>query len=193
MEDTYNKYANEYDLNVDREQSLLQICKLNLKMDEALDIGDLNGYRQLAQAHDTLRKSAKFTDSQKDKDATRVVDSIGELVLLCEQEGDIIPRIPNPDDTPQDNVDFAIKDIKAYIYHLAVNELGMGDRIEKLVEEMRKQAEEESDELEDDFVLSADDEIQPTDEEEIEAEREFSDFFSSIEDSIDSLLEGDDL
>ena len=40
METMYNRYANEYDMNVDREEVLKKMCKTSLKMDEALDAGE---------------------------------------------------------------------------------------------------------------------------------------------------------
>ena len=58
METMYKRYANEYELNVDREEVLKKMCKTSLKMDETLDVGDVNGYKSLATVFDQLRKSA---------------------------------------------------------------------------------------------------------------------------------------
>ena len=60
LEETYQKYAAEYELNVDREEVLQAICKTNLKMNQMLDVGDIKSYRDLSGVYDQLRKSAKF-------------------------------------------------------------------------------------------------------------------------------------
>jgi hypothetical protein len=161
MEDTYTKYANEYELNVDRELTLKQICKLELKMDQALDVGDASTYKSLQSSYDALRKSAKFTEAQNKEGQTRYLDSIGELVLFCEKEGGIIPQIPLPDDYPEDKIDFCIKDMKQYNYNLVTKELGLGNLIESYIEKL-EQAEKDKaaseDMMNDNFILSAADE-----------------------------------
>jgi hypothetical protein len=47
--------------DADTINTLKLICKTNLKMNQALDIGDLDGYQKLARVSESLRKSAKFT------------------------------------------------------------------------------------------------------------------------------------
>ena len=140
METTYKKYAKEYELNVDREEVLKKMCKTSLKMDECLDAGDLTGYKNLAGVFDQLRKGGKFTEAQNKEDRQQVLSSIGELVRLCEQEGGIIPNLPqfDPDQYPQDKIDFTIKDLKAYNYTLVSEELGLGDLIETYIEKLEQ-------------------------------------------------------
>jgi hypothetical protein len=140
MEQMYNKYAQEYDLNVDREEVLKKMCKTSLKMDEALDAGDVTGYKNLAAVFDQLRKSGKFTEAQNKDDKQQVLSSIGELVALCEQEGGIIPSLPqyDPDQYPQDKIDFTLRDLKSYTYSLVSNELGLGDLIESYIDKLDK-------------------------------------------------------
>jgi len=140
METMYNKYAQEYELNTDREEVLKKMCKTSLKMDECLDVGDLTGYKNLAGVFDQLRKGGKFTEAQNKEDRQQVLSSIGELVRLCEQDGGIIPNLPqfDPDQYPQDKIDFTIKDLKAYNYALVSEELGLGDLIESYIEKLEK-------------------------------------------------------
>jgi len=144
METMYKRYSNEYELNVDREEVLKKMCKTSLKMDEALDTGDVNGYKSLATVFDQLRKSGKFTEAQNKEDKQRYLDSIGELIALCEREGGPIEQLPDPDEYPQDKIDFTIRDLKSYTYGLVTNELGLGDLIESYIEKLEK-AEEEGD------------------------------------------------
>ena len=190
METTYNKYSQEYDLNVDREEVLKKMCKTSLKMDEALDAGDVTGYKNLAAVFDQLRKSGKFTEAQNKEDRQQVLSSIGELVALCEQEGGIIAALPqyDPDQYPQDKIDFTLKDLKSYTYSLVSNELGLGDLIESYIEKL-EQAEGDSVDINAGLVTSAEEEASDelTDEEaeewqgflenEVEAEAEMLERF----------------
>jgi hypothetical protein len=183
MEDTYTKYANEYELNVDRELTLKQICKLELKMDQALDVGDASTYKSLQSSYDALRKSAKFTEAQNKEGQTRYLDSIGELVALCEKEGGIIPQIPLPDDYPEDKIDFCIKDMKQYNYNLVTKELGLGNLIESYIEKLEQQEKDKAaseDMMNDNFILSAEDE-----EANAITDQEAEDFYQYLESEIE--------
>lgn len=146
MEKLYNKYANEYELNVDREDTLKKICKTSLKMDEALDVGDTQSYQKLASVYDQLRKAGKFTEVQNKEEQERYLDSIGELVALCEREGGPIKEFVDPDEYPQDKVDFTIKDLKSYNYNLATNELNLSDLIQTYIDKLDK-AEQSGDDI----------------------------------------------
>lgn len=158
METMYNKYANEYDINVDREEVLKKMCKTSLKMDESLDAGDVGSYKNLAAVFDQLRKSGKFTEAQNKEERTRYLDTIGELVRLCEEaKGPIVDTMPDPDEYPQDKIDFTIKDMKNYTYGLVANEPHMQTLIETFIEKYEKAMEAEAD-FEADLVLSPEDE-----------------------------------
>lgn len=159
MEQMYNSYADEYDLNIDREETLKHMCKTSLKLEQCIDVGDTQGAKNYATMLDTFRKSGKFTEAQNKEDKARYLDSVGELVLLCEREGGIIEQFPiNPDEYPQDKIDFTLKDLKNYNRNLVVNELNLGDLIESYIEKLEKAQEESDKNLEDDFILSAEDE-----------------------------------
>jgi len=158
METMYKRYANEYELNVDREEVLKKMCKTSLKMDEALDTGDVNGYKSLATVFDQLRKSGKFTEAQNKEEKQRYLDSIGELIAVCEREGGPIEQFPDPDEYPQDKIDFTLRDLKSYTYGLVTNELGLGDLIESYIEKLEK-AEEEGDVDLDKGLITSDEEL----------------------------------
>ena len=87
MEKMYQEYERENELNADRADALRKICRTSVKMDEAMEVGDYHSYKNLSQVYDQLRKSARFTDSQKKEDDSREIDSIGELVAFVEREG----------------------------------------------------------------------------------------------------------
>lgn len=184
MEDLYNKYAQEYELNTDREETLRKICKTSLKMDEALDVGDTQGFKALSGVYDQLRKSGKFTEAQNKEEQVRELDSIGELVKFVEREGGIIPQYDDPIDYPKDKVDFTIKDIKNYIDHLVRDELGLADLIESYI---KKVDEHEESTAEDIMANSFKDEDESLTLEEVE---EFEDFLAQeIEEEASKLLE----
>lgn len=135
----YNAYANEYELNVDRENTLRQICKTSIKMDQALENDDVNTYKSLSQAQDQLRKSAKFTEMQN-KEGTNAdaVSSIGQLVAMVEKAGSIIRQKDFPEIYEQDMVDKTIEDTQRYLSTLVKNEMGLGDLIESYIEKLEK-------------------------------------------------------
>lgn len=189
MEEMYQKYASENELNIDREETLKKICKTSLKMDQALDVGDILNYKSLSNVYDQLRKSAKFTEAQNKEEEVRDLDSIGELVALVEREGGIIPCWEVTDEYPQDRIDFTIKDMQNYVNNLVRNELGLGELIETYIEKEDQRIEQTADDImknsfkeynEDDELLS-----------ELEAIN-FQDFFLAEADEQEAkLLEGD--
>ena len=139
LEDLYQHYAQEYELNVDREESVRKICKTSLKMDQALDIDDTQAYKNLSSVYDQLRKSARLTEAQNKEEQGREIDSIGQLVSLVEREGGIIPQQFDPIEYPQDKMDFIINDLQNYVSNLVRDELGLGDLIESFIEKADKQ------------------------------------------------------
>lgn len=186
LENTYQKYAAEYELNVDREESLIQICKVHLKMDKALDVEDYQGYQKLATVYEQLRKSAKFTEAQNKEEQTRDIDSLGELVAFVEREDGAIPEYDDPIEYPQDKVDFTIKDMKNYVNRLVKEELGLGDLIESYIENLKKKKDNSVEEIMNSSFDSAQEVV--TEEE----AKSFQDFLmEEIENESFRLAEGD--
>ncbi len=185
MESMYAGYADEYELNVDRAQTLVFMCKTTVRMNQMLAQGDIADYQRLAGVLKDLRASGKFTEAQR-VEKRRYLDSVGELVAFCEKEGGIIPQHPDPDEFPQDKVDFTIRDLKAYTYNLVANEMGLGSVIETYI---KKLEEAESDTSLDDarFVTSGEE----ADEEymnDVTAEEWQTYLESGIDDEIDDML-----
>lgn len=147
MEELYKKYEADYELSTDREQVLKNICKTDLKMNQALDVGDIKTFKDLQGANDMLRKSGKFTDSQKQEEKKRDIDSIGELVAFVESKGGIIPRKDDPINVPQDKIDFIINDMKNYTDNLVKNELGLGNLIESYIKKLEENKTKSVDEI----------------------------------------------
>lgn len=140
MEETYRKYANEFEMNVDREEVLKKMCKTSLKMDQALDDGNIADYTKLQSAFDALRKSGKFTEAQNKDKEDKYLDSVGELVAAVEREGGIIPKFNYKYETTQDKIDLTLRDCQSYLYNLVRNEMGLGNLIETYIQKLDQQA-----------------------------------------------------
>ena len=153
LEKTYNEMTDSFDIqDADTIHALIAICKTDLKMNQALDMGDIDSFQKLSRVYESLRKSAKFTAAQNKEDKNDFVDSVGELVAMCEREG-FIPRYAT--DIPQDKVDITLKDMNDYLHKLVTQDLGFGQQIEdalkkiEIQKEMNAAAEESSAELDD--------------------------------------------
>ena len=139
LETHYEKMMNSFDIqDADTESTLILLCKTDLKMNQAIDAGDLDGFQKLSRVSDSLRKSAKFTAAQNKEQKSDYVDSVGELVAICEREG-FIPRFPT--DIPQDKVDKTLKDMNNYLYKLVTQDLGFGQQIEDSLKKIQIQKE----------------------------------------------------
>ena len=139
LEKSYNDMTESFDIqDADTINTLILICKTNLKMNQALDIGDLDGYQKLARVSESLRKSAKFTAAQNKEAKNDFVDSVGELVAICERDG-FIPRFAT--DIPQDKVDLTLKDMNDYLHKLVTQDLGFGQQIEDALKKIQIQKE----------------------------------------------------
>lgn len=139
LEKNYNEMMNSFDIqDADTINTLILLCKINLKMNQAIDCGDIDGALKASRMYDSLRKSAKFTAAQNKEQKNDFVDSVGELVAMCEREG-FIPRFAT--DIPQDKVDITLKDMNAYIKKLVTQDLGFGQQIEDSIKKLQIQKE----------------------------------------------------
>ena len=151
LEDYYRQMKDSFTIeDADSEASLILICKNNLKMNQALDSGDLEGYQKLARVNDTLRKSAKFTAAQNKEGKSEFVDSVGQLVSYCQKYGHEIPsfNIKRTNKNGIDVVDAVLEDLKRYTYSLIKEDTALARQIEdyltrkKSVEDMQRDQEE---------------------------------------------------
>ena len=132
LQKKYTQMMNSFDIqDADSKNTLILLCKTDLKQNQAIDMGDYEGYQKLARVSDSLRKSAKFTAAQnKDKD-NEFVNSVGELVAYCEKVGHQIPRYKI--DTPLDIVDKVITDLKEYNKTLIYGDSALARQIEDYI------------------------------------------------------------
>ena len=151
LEQKYEEMMNSFDIqDADSRNTLILLCKTDLKMNQAIDCGDVDGYQKLSRVSDNLRKSSKFTAAQnKDKDNEQI-DCTGVLVAVCERIGGFIP--PELADIREDMIDVSIKDTQKYLYNLVTKDLGFGQQIENYLKKIQLEhdniAASESDEVE---------------------------------------------
>jgi hypothetical protein len=148
MEQLYEDMMASYDIqSAGHKDTLKMICKTSLKANQLLDCGDIDGFQKMSKAYDTLMKSGKFTAAQNKGETGEYIDSIGELVALCEKEG-FIPRYYT--DGPQDKVDRVLEDLQGYTRALINDEANLGNMIENSMKEIENDRKREAETNEDD-------------------------------------------
>lgn len=155
LEKDYSKMMASFDIqDADSQNTLILLCKTNLKANQAIDCGDIEGFQKLSKVSESLRKSAKFTAAQNKEQKGDYVDSIGELIAMCERDG-FIPRFAT--DIPQDKVDMTLRDMNEYVRKLVTQDLGFGQQIEDSLKkimiqnEMNREAEKRQEEEGDEY------------------------------------------
>lgn len=167
LEKDYTKMKQSFDIqDADSENTLILLCKTNLKANQAIDCGDIEGFQKLSKVSESLRKSAKFTAQQNKDEKGDFVDSIGQLIAICERDG-FIPRFAT--DIPQDKVDMTLRDMNEYVRKLVTQDLGFGQQIEDSLKkimiqnEMNREAEERQKEEGEDYDPYAPTELEDED------------------------------
>lgn len=146
LEKDYTNMKESFNIeDADSENTLILLCKTNLKANQAIDCGDIEGFQKLSKVSESLRKSAKFTAQQNKDKKEDSFDSIGQLISMCEREG-FIPRYAT--DIPQDKVDLTLRDMNEYVRKLVTQDLGFGQQIEdslkKIIIQNERNKEEEA-------------------------------------------------
>jgi hypothetical protein len=171
LEKLYTDMMESYDIQTAGHIDTLKfICKTSLKANQLLDLGDVDGAQKMLKMYDSMMKSGKFTEAQNKAEKGEAIDSISELVAICEKEG-FIPRYYT--EGPQDKVDRVLQDLQTYTKTLVVEEMGLGAMIEKAAKQMQEdqQRKESNDGAEDDeqamedelFAEDAESDIDPRD------------------------------
>jgi hypothetical protein len=134
LEKKYEEMTSSFDIqDSDTTGTLILICKTYLKMNQAIDCGDMDGYQKLSRVYDSLRKSAKFTAAQNKEVKSDFVDCIGEMVAYCEKNGGQIPRMKI--EAPNDIVDKVIMDLKEYTRSLIYDDKSLAQQIENYIKQ----------------------------------------------------------
>lgn len=152
LEKYYQEMMMSFDIQTPSHEDYLKlICKTSLKAHQLIDLGDIEGFQKMSKVYDSLMKSAKFTAVQNKAESGEYVNSISELVLLCEKEGGFIPRFYT--DEPKDKADQTLRDLRGYTHKLVTEEMNLGTLIEGAVKALQRQAEQVEDEDIDDEDL----------------------------------------
>ena len=142
LEQLYEEMMNSYDIqSAGHIDTLKLVCKTSLKANQLLDIGDVDGAQKMVKMYDGLMKSGKFTAAQNKAESGEYVDSVSELVAICETEG-FIPRYYV--DEPKDKVDRVLQDLQNYTHSLVTEEMNLGNLIENAVKQIELDKEKEA-------------------------------------------------
>ena len=200
LEKLYNDMMESYDIQTAGHiDTLKKICKTSLKSDQLLDMGDVDGAQKMIKMYDMLMKSGKFTAAQNKTESGNVVDSISELIAMCERDG-FFPRYYV--DGPQDKVDRTIQDFQKYTRTLVTEEMNLGNLIENAVRQI--QADKEKEAIQDADAAGDDDafesELFDEDEKAFLNDEDFAQLSNMVdeetvddEEYLESLLENDEV
>lgn len=154
LEQLYEEMMASYDIQgAGHKDTLKLICKTSLKANQLIDIGDIEGFQKMSKVYDSLMKSGKFTAAQNKAESGEFVDSIGELIELCEKEGYIERYYV---EQPHDKVDLTIQDMQRYTRTLIEDETNISTMVERALRENAKEDEEKAKNVESDIVDDAD-------------------------------------
>lgn len=101
----------------------------------------IDGFQKMQRAYDSLMKSGRFTAAQNKEEGGEYVDSVGELVAICEREG-FIPRYYT--DEPQDKVDRTLQDLEQYTRTLIKEETNLDNLVNAAIKDIALDKERES-------------------------------------------------
>lgn len=194
LEELYMQMINSYDIQAAGDINTLKLaCKSSLKANQLLDLGDIDGAQKATKMYETMMKAGKWTAQQHDE-TTDAIDSIGELVAICERDG-FIPKYFV--EGPKDKADRVLQDMQKYTKDLIENESGLSIMMERALkqiddEEARiKAAAEAGDDADEEAMFNYDKPVF-----ELEDYEEFKEFGAELsaedEEYMLSLLEGDE-
>ena len=178
LEKLYNEMMESYDIQAAGDKNTLMLaCKSSLKANQLIDIGDIDGAQKAMKMYDSLMKAGKWTAAQNKAENGEYVDSISELVALCERDG-FIPRYYV--DTPQDKVDRVIQDLQDYTRNLVVEEMHLGPLLERAVRQIESDRANEIDDEDDDDSDELEKQLYEQDEEE-NTDEDYEEFYEHEE------------
>ena len=150
LEQLYEEMMASYDIQgAGHIDTLKLVCKTSLKANQLIDIGDIEGFQKMEKAYNSLMKSGNFTALQNKQEKGDFVDSIGELIEMCEKQGYIEKFYI---EQPNDKVDLTISDMQRYTRTLIEEETNLSLMVEKAIRENEKEDMENSKKNESDIV-----------------------------------------
>lgn len=147
----------------------------------------IDGAQKATKMYNDLMKSGKWTAAQNKAEEGEFVDSIGELIELCEKQG-YIERFYV--DEPNDKIDFAIQDMQRYTRTLIEGETDLSGLIEEAIKKNAQEDEDLSNNYEDSIIDEND--LALEDIERSLQDREFEDYFDVPELNEEALAAKED-
>ena len=137
LEELYTQMINSYDIQQAGDINTLKLaCKSSLKANQLLDLGDIDGAQKATKMYESMMKAGKWTAQQNKEEGNDAIDSIGELVALCERDG-FIPKFFV--DGPKDKADRVLQDMQKYTKDLIENESGLSVMMERAVTQIEEE------------------------------------------------------
>lgn len=188
LEQLYQEMIQSYDINAAGDLNSLKIaCKASLKTNQLLDIGDIDGAQKMSKVYQETMKAGKWTAAQNKAEKGEFVDSVSEIIELCEKYG-YIERFYI--DSPNDKVDLTIADMQRYTRTLLTEETNLGNMLEQAIKQNAKEdadaAASTEDEIIDDDDLAIDEIERTLSDEDFQ---DFSDFIEGEEEEDLKILE----
>ena len=185
LEQLYEEMMSSYDIQgAGHIDTLKLICKTSLKANQLIDMGDVEGFQKMSKVYDSLMKSGKFTAAQNKAESGEFVDSVGELIELCEKQG-YIERFYI--EQPNDKVDLTIQDMQRYTRTLIEEETNLSNMVEQALKQIQKEDEDAENNQETDIV--DEDDINLDDIEKSLKDSDFEEFNEFLEEEQDQDLE----
>ena len=143
----------------------------------------VDGFQKMSKVYDSLMKSGKFTAAQNKAENGECVDSVGELIALCEKDG-YIEKFYS--ENPNDKVDVTLQDMQRYTRRLVEEETNLNELLQAAIERNAKEDAEDKDESD---IVDFDDMTMEDIENQITTDRDFEEFneFQSKEMDEDEL------
>ena len=95
----------------------------------------MDGAQKMLKVYDTMMKSGRFTEAKNKSEKGDAIDSVSELVAICEKQG-FIPKYYT--DGPQDKVDRVLQDLQQYTKTLVIEEMNLGPMIERAAKQIEE-------------------------------------------------------
>lgn len=137
LEELYEQMINSYDIQQAGDINTLKLaCKSSLKANQLLDLGDIDGAQKATKMYESMMKAGKWTAQQNKTEENELIDSVGELVAICERDG-FIPKFFV--DGPKDKADRVLQDMQKYTKDLIENESGLTVMMERAVTQIEEE------------------------------------------------------
>lgn len=149
LEKLYEEFTLSFSITgAARLDTLKKICKTSLKMDQAIDCGDVDGFQKLSRVYDALMKSGKFTEAQRKEEKTSDFDCVGQIVRFAESKkgGGRIER--HKITYPLDVIDETIDRLRNYYNELFNNDPSIRQSLENYLKKKESLQSQEADQKE---------------------------------------------